>query len=108
MGISPHKKATNALKTCIGKDFTKAQRKLAKTLSFQLQYGAGATGMAKDNGIQKKIAENFIKIYYARYPGVKEWQDRNIRVVKRLRVPTRRLKFPRESCKKKYLPIGGS
>ena len=52
-----------------------AQRKLAKAFSFQLQYGAGPTSMAKSNNVSVKIAKEFIENYYNRYPRIKEWQD---------------------------------
>lgn len=51
------------------------QRQIAKQLSFQLQYGAGAKSMAEKNGVAIGVAQQFINNYYARYSKVKEWQD---------------------------------
>jgi len=51
------------------------ERTLAKQLSFQLQYGAGAKSMAEKNGIDVKLAKTFIENYYSRYQVVKHWQD---------------------------------
>lgn len=65
-----------------GKGFTPEQRKIAKQLSFQLQYGAGAKSMAEQNGIPLKTAQKFIDNYYARYKGVKTYHDSLIRKVK--------------------------
>lgn len=65
-----------------GNNYTEAQRKLAKRLSFQLQYGSGASNMAKKNKIPVYIAKTFISNYYARYPRVKEWQDEVYEAVK--------------------------
>jgi DNA polymerase-1 len=62
------------------------QRKLAKALSFQLQYGSGPTNMAKTNKIPLGIAQKFIKQYYDRYPRVKEWQNEVAKEVKKSRV----------------------
>lgn len=59
----------------IGDEATIKQRKIAKQLSFQLQYGAGTKGMAQSNRISESIARKFIDNYYARYPEVKNWQD---------------------------------
>lgn len=56
-----------------GKGFTKDQRKIAKQLSFQLQYGAGAKSMAETNNIDIEVAKKFIEEYYKRYAGVKEY-----------------------------------
>lgn len=60
---------------------TPEQRTIAKMLSFQLQYGAGAASMASSLGIAKEIAVKFVKVYYKRYPRVKEWQDDMMREV---------------------------
>lgn len=54
---------------------TKQQRQIAKQLSFQLQYGAGASSMAEKNGIKKQLAQKFIEQYYERYSRVKQWQE---------------------------------
>lgn len=54
------------------------KRTLTKALSFALQYGAGAKTMARDNDITMSKAQEFIDIYYTRYPNVKIWQDANI------------------------------
>jgi DNA polymerase-1 len=73
-----------------GKNYTKAQRKIAKGLSFQLQYGAGYKSMAANNGVGEDVAKDFIKQYYDRYPGVKRWQDDIAKKVNSLRSPTSR------------------
>lgn len=68
---------------------TKQQRTTAKMLSFQLQYGAGANSMAKDLGIQVKLAQQFVINYYKRYPAVKRWQDNMIKAIHMVRyMPT--------------------
>lgn len=72
-GVDIH--AINAA-NLFGKGFTEKQRKIAKRLSFQLQYGAGAKSMAKKNKIPLDTAKQFIENYYRRYPVVKEWQDK--------------------------------
>lgn len=67
---------------------SKEERRIAKQLSFQLQYGAGAHGMSEKLGLTKSICAKFIELYYKRYPKVKEWQDDNIAFVKATRQPT--------------------
>ncbi len=37
--------------------------------------------MAAKNKIPKKLAEDFIELYYARYPALKQWQEDNIEAV---------------------------
>ncbi len=67
---------------------TKQQRRTAKTLSFQLQYGAGAKSMGVALGITQTLCQEFIDQYYARYPDVKRYQDNLILEVAKLREPT--------------------
>jgi DNA polymerase-1 len=69
-------------------EVTSSQRTLAKRLSFQLQYGAGAPSMAAKNGITKETAKRFIDNYYARYQRVAEWQGEIAAAVKASRVPS--------------------
>lgn len=71
-----------------GESNTIAARKLAKTLSFQLQYGAGPSKMAEANGISFKEARRFYDSYYERYWGVKLWQGRTIHEVNGNSVPS--------------------
>ena len=58
-----------------GPKYTKEQRKIAKQLSFQLQYGAGYKSMAATNNVSEETTKKFIKVYYDRYKGVKKFQD---------------------------------
>ena len=58
------------------KDITKSERKLAKGFSFQLQYGAGAKGIARFWDVEESMTKRFIGEYYTRYPDIKAWQDR--------------------------------
>ena len=54
---------------------TSPQRRIAKTFSFQLQYGSGAKNMAEQNNTSVVLAKQFITNYYNRYGGVKEYQN---------------------------------
>jgi len=67
---------------------TKAQRRTAKSLSFQLQYGAGAKSMAVALKISQSMCQDFIDQYYDRYPYVKLYQDTLIAKIAGLRKPT--------------------
>lgn len=50
-------------------------RTYIKRMTFQLQYGATAYGMAKSLNIPKSTCEQFIKTYYTRYPGVAKFHE---------------------------------
>lgn len=71
-----------------GRGYTDKERRLAKTLSFQLQYGAGPMSMAKTNDIPITTARDFINNYYHRYPEILTWQDHIMQEVKKNRQPT--------------------
>ena len=62
-------------------DVTPKQRRLAKTLSFQLQYGAGAKTMAEINKIPQKLAKDFIYNFFDRYEDVFNWHQDLLRHV---------------------------
>ncbi|HNX91198.1 MAG TPA: DNA polymerase I [Candidatus Omnitrophota bacterium] len=54
---------------------TDEMRGMAKTVNFGIVYGMGAFRLAKDLGISMSEAENFIKSYFERYEGVKNFID---------------------------------
>ncbi|TDR47819.1 DNA polymerase I [Tahibacter aquaticus] len=54
------------------------QRRAAKAINFGLMYGMGAFGLARQLGIARNEANDYITRYFARYPGVRQYMD-NIR-----------------------------
>lgn len=52
------------------KEVTAAMRSQAKTVNFGIVYGQSAFGLSKQLGISHREASDFIKTYFARYPGV--------------------------------------
>lgn len=50
-------------------------RKNAKAPRFELQYGAGAPSIAANNDLELDVSKGFIENYYARYYGLKAFQD---------------------------------
>lgn len=61
-----------------GRAPTKEERKWFKRLSFGLVYGAGPYTLSENAGCTVAEAKKFIKVFYGRYPQVKEWHDENI------------------------------
>ena len=57
---------------------TTDQRRSAKAINFGLIYGMSAFGLARQLGINRKQAAEYIELYFSRYPGVQNYMN-NIR-----------------------------
>ncbi len=56
-------------------DVTDDQRRSAKAINFGLMYGMSAFGLAKQLGIARGEAQEYVDLYFDRYPGVKQYMD---------------------------------
>lgn len=52
-----------------------AQRRAAKAINFGLIYGMSAYGLAKQLGIARSAAKQYVDKYFERYPAVKDYMD---------------------------------
>jgi len=73
-------------------------RRRAKAINFGIIYGISAFGLANQLGIERGVAGDYIKTYFERFPGIKDYMD-----AQRARVKTdghvttlfgRRIQFP--------------
>jgi DNA polymerase-1 len=54
---------------------TADQRRSAKAINFGLIYGMSAFGLARQLGIGRTEAQQYVDLYFDRYPGVKRYMD---------------------------------
>jgi len=57
-------------------EVTADQRRSAKAINFGLIYGMSAFGLARQLGIGRTEAQQYVDLYFERYPGVKAYMDR--------------------------------
>jgi DNA polymerase I len=57
-------------------DVSLNERRAAKAINFGLMYGMSAFGLAKQLDIGRGEAQDYIALYFNRYPGVREFMER--------------------------------
>ena len=57
-------------------DVTHDQRRRSKAVNFGLIYGMSAFGLAKQLGVERQEAQQYIDRYFQRYPGVLDYMNR--------------------------------
>ena len=59
-------------------DVTGEMRSAAKAVNFGIVYGISDFGLARNIGVTRKEAADFIDRYFARYPGVKRYMEKAV------------------------------
>lgn len=57
-------------------DVTSNERRAAKAINFGLMYGMSAFGLARNLGIGRGEAQDYVALYFSRYPGVRDFMER--------------------------------
>lgn len=62
---------------------TSEHRRIAKAVNFGIAYGMGAFGLSENLSISTEEANNIIKKYFARFPGIRDYMESTIELAKK-------------------------
>ncbi|OOZ37541.1 DNA polymerase I, partial [Solemya elarraichensis gill symbiont] len=74
-GMDVHRATAAEVFGVASEDVTSDQRRSAKAINFGLIYGMSAFGLAKQLGVERSVAQEYVDLYFERYPGVREFMD---------------------------------
>ena len=74
-GLDIHKATASEVFNTPLEEVTTEQRRRSKAVNFGLIYGMSAFGLAKQLDISRSQAQQYIDLYFARYPGVLTYMD---------------------------------
>ena len=74
-GADVHKATASEVFATALDEVTDDQRRAAKAINFGLIYGMSAFGLAQQLKIERGDAQEYINLYFDRYPGVKTYMD---------------------------------
>lgn len=74
-GLDIHKATASEVWSVPLDQVTHEMRRNAKAINFGLIYGMSAFGLTRQLGIDRKSAQDYIDLYFARYPKVKDYMD---------------------------------
>ncbi len=75
-GLDIHRATAAEVWGVAPEDVSNDQRRSAKAINFGLIYGMSAFGLARQLGIERGAAQEYVDLYFQRYPGVKDFMDR--------------------------------
>jgi len=74
-GVDIHAMTASEMFNVPVKDMPPEVRRRAKAINFGIIYGISAFGLANQLGIPRSEAGDYIKTYYQRFPGIKDYMD---------------------------------
>jgi len=74
-GIDVHRATAAEVFGVAADDVSSDQRRAAKAINFGLMYGMSAFGLAKQIGVGRGEAQDYVNRYFNRYPGVRAFMD---------------------------------
>ena len=74
-GVDIHQRTASEVFGVPLEEVTREQRGMAKTINFGVLYGMSAFRLARQQGVPRAAAQEFIDRYFARFPRVLAWKD---------------------------------
>ncbi len=74
-GVDIHVRTASQIFDIAPEEVTEEQRAQTKAINFGIIYGSSAFGIARQLGIAQSEAQEHIRAYFARYPGVRAFLD---------------------------------
>ena len=74
-GIDIHRATASEVFGSAPEDVSDTDRRSAKAINFGLIYGMSAFGLARQLGVSRAVAQNYIDLYFERYPGVANYMN---------------------------------
>ena len=74
-GVDVHRATAAEVFGSTPEKVTNEERRRAKAINFGLIYGMSAFGLGKQLGIGRNEAQQYVDLYFERYPGVKAFMD---------------------------------
>jgi DNA polymerase-1 len=74
-GEDIHRKTAAEVLGIAAEEVSQEQRRWAKAINFGLMYGMSAFGLAKQLGITRYQSQEYIDLYFKKYPKVKNFMD---------------------------------
>jgi DNA polymerase-1 len=81
-GIDVHKQTASVIFDVPVKDVTSHMRGQAKTVNFATLYGQGPFSLARQLGISREEAKQFIATYFERFSGVRDFLDAQVEMAR--------------------------
>lgn len=75
-GLDVHRATAGEVFGVASEDVSDDQRRAAKAINFGLIYGMSAFGLGKQLNIGRNAAQQYVDLYFERYPGVKQYMER--------------------------------
>jgi DNA polymerase I len=74
-GLDIHRATAAEILGLAPEDVSSEQRRSAKAINFGLIYGMSAFGLARQLGIERGSAQEYVDRYFERYPGVRDFMN---------------------------------